>query len=375
MGRHLVLTPPGCATIPSQSDPGALGTFQMSDTEKTHQRRVRYRGTHPRTFSEKYKELQPEKYAQEVEKVLDRGQTPAGMHRPICVEEILTVLNPRPGETGLDATLGYGGHTGQMLRKMEHQGRLFALDADPVELPRTEQRLRALGYAPDHLILRRMNFAGIGKLKTEVPEGFDFILADLGISSMQLDNPARGFTFKEDGPLDLRLNPQRGLTAAAMLRTCPPDRLEQLLRENADEPRAREISAALFAAREDLSTTHRLAETVRSALTACRPPIPLDQVQKAITRTFQALRIAVNDEFGVLDLFLRLLPEALKSGGRVAILSFHSGEDRRVKKAFKEGLAQGCYSQIADTPQRPSPQEIHTNPRSRSAKLRWAIRA
>ena len=186
-----------------------MGLVETMDEEiKTHHRRVRYRGTHPRKFSEKYKELHPEEYAADVQRVLERGRTPAGTHRPICVSEIVEILHPRPGEIGLDATVGYGGHARRLLEELDHQGRLLAIDTDPIELPKTEERLRKLGFSEELLLFRRMNFAGIEKLLTEAPKGFDFILADLGVSSMQLDNPSRGFTFKDDGPLDLRMNPE-----------------------------------------------------------------------------------------------------------------------------------------------------------------------
>jgi 16S rRNA (cytosine1402-N4)-methyltransferase len=338
-------------------------------------RRARYRGTHPRRFAEKYKELNPEHYAAEVQKVAQRGQTPAGMHRPICVAEILEVLNPRPGETGLDATVGYGGHARALLEHMAGGGLLLAVDADPLELPRTEARLRALGFGPDVLRCRRSNFAAIAQLLADAPQGFDFILADLGVSSMQLDNPARGFTFKEAGPLDLRFNPQRGLSAAHLIAAASAAQLEQILRDNADEPFAAEIAHGLEQARGQVLTTAHLAALVAAALAGTRRHLAAADIQKSVVRTFQALRIAVNDEFAVLELFLKQLPDCLRSGGRVAILSFHSGEDRRVKHAFRQGARAGVYAQIAADPIRPSRQEYVANPRSSSAKLRWAIRS
>ncbi len=346
----------------------------MDEQEKRSLRRLRYRGTHPRKFAEKYKELQPGKYALEVKKVEARGQTPAGMHRPICVAEILEVLAPRPGETGLDATVGYGGHAGHLLARMEGRGKLWALDSDPIELPKTELRLRNLGFPAEVLQFRRMNFAGIAKLLGEVPNGFDFILADLGVSSMQLDDPARGFTFKSDGPLDLRMNPQRGQPAAEWLRACGEAELAELLWENADEPYGREIARAVAGAEESPQTTRKLAVLIATALAALPRSVPEAVVKKSIARTFQALRIAINDEFGALERFLDQLPYCLKPGGRVAILTFHSGEDRRVKRAFKQGFADGIYRQIAPEPLRPSRQEQFENPRSSSAKLRWAYR-
>ena len=344
-------------------------------TEETPQRkrRVRYKGTHPRQFGEKYKELNPELHGSELQKVMDRGHTPAGMHRPICVEEVLQALAPKPGETGLDATLGFGGHAQELLPLLQPGGRLFGIDVDPLELPRTEARLRALGFGEDTLLVRRMNFAGIANLLPEAGSGFDVILADLGVSSMQIDNPARGFTYKAEGPLDLRLNPNRGKPASALLQTISAEDLADLLAENSDEPYAETIAGAIRA--QAIATTTQLANAVRQALKGEFPEAERQQeMRKVLQRTFQALRIAVNDEFTVLDQFLSLLPRCLKPGGRVAILTFHSGEDRRVKKAFQAGYREGLYRDIAPEPIRPSPEERRANPRSSCAKLRWAVR-
>jgi 16S rRNA (cytosine1402-N4)-methyltransferase len=333
-------------------------------------RRPRYKGTHPRRFEEKYKELAPERHAGELEKVKARGHTPAGTHRSIMVAEILEMLAPKPGEVALDATLGYGGHSQELLTRLLPGGRLVGLDVDPLELPRTEARLRGLGFDEAVLSVRRMNFAGIPKVAAELGP-FDLVLADLGVSSMQIDNPARGFTWKADGPLDLRLNPQRGRSAADLLATLDGQALMDLLVENADEPHAEAIAQAIQG--HTLRTTRQLAERVRIALQAAvRPSDQEAETKRSLQRTFQALRIAVNDEFTVLDQFLALLPRCLNPGGRVAILSFHSGEDRRVKKAFLQGLREGLYEAIAPDPQRASPEERRANPRSTSAKLRWA---
>ena len=335
---------------------------------------MRYKGTHPRRFAERYKELDPERHAQEMDKVRARGDTPAGTHRPICVREVLEVLDPRPGDVGLDATLGFGGHAQAILPRLRPGGRLIGIDVDPLELPRTEARLRALGFGEDILVVRRMNFAGIRRLLPELGGGLDFVLADLGVSSMQLDNPARGFTFKDDGPLDLRLNPLHGRPASALLRTLSHTELAALLTENANEPYADAIARALHG--QPLDTTTQLADRVRRVMaetvpTANRP----QETRKALQRTFQALRIAVNDEFRALDQFLAHLPHCLKPGGRVATLSFHSSEDRRVKKAFQAGHRDGVYARVAPDPIRPSADERRANPRSSSAQLRWAVRA
>jgi len=346
----------------------------MADPVQHGKRRVRYAGTHPRRFAEKYKELHPERHPLEAQKVLERGDTPAGTHRPICVQEVLEVLNPQPGEIGLDATLGFGGHAQQILPRLRPGGRLFGIDVDPVELPRTEARLRGLGFSEDLLVVRRMNFAGLRGLLPEIGRELDFVLADLGVSSMQLDNPARGFTYKADGPLDLRFNPNARMPAAALLPTLAEDALAALLVENADEPHARAIARALQG--QPVTTTRELADLVRRALKGAVPEaIRQQETRKSLQRTFQALRIAVNEEFVVLDQLLALLPACLAPGGRVAILSFHSGEDRRVKKAFQRGHRDGAYARIALDPLRPPAEEVRANPRSSGAKLRWAVRA
>jgi len=345
----------------------------VADEIPCRQRRVRYKGTHPHHYAERYKELDPKRHARELDKVRARGDTPVGTHRPICVQEVLEVLDPRPGDVGLDATLGFGGHAQEILPRLRPGGRLFGIDVDPVELPRTEARLRALGFGEDVLVIRRMNFAGLRRLLPELGSGLDFVLADLGVSSVQLDNPARGFTYKDDGPLDLRLNPLQGRPAAALLRIPTQADLAELLVENADEPYADAIARALHG--QPIDTTVQLADRVRRALTGTVPAANHPQeTRKALQRTFQALRIAVNDEFRVLDQFLAHLPDCLKPGGRVAILSFHSGEDRRVKKAFQAGYRDGVYARVAPDPTRPSADERRANPRSSGAKLRWAVK-
>ena len=338
-------------------------------------RRPRYKGTHPRRFEEKYKELNAEKYVPDIEKILKSGKTPAGSHRPICVQEVLEALRPRPGQTGVDATLGAGGHARELLARIRPGGRLFGLDVDPIEIVRTEARLRALGFTEQELIIRRTNFAGIPKLLADAGGGFDFILADLGVSSMQLDNPARGFTFKVEGPLDLRLNPDRGRPASALLRSLSEKELEEMLRSYSDEPHAYEISKAIYRNRETISTTTALAETVRKALSRVVSTNPEEDITRSIRRTFQAFRIAVNDEFSALEQFLRNLPFCLKPRGRAAVLTFHSGEDDRVVRSFKDGAEAGTYAEWGREPIRASSQERYDNPRSKSAILRWAVKS
>jgi len=341
-------------------------------SEQQYKRRVRYAGKHPRKFSEKYKEHAPAKYPATLQKVIESGKTPAGTHRAIMVEEVLEVLRPEPGAIAVDATLGYGGHATEILKRIQPGGRLIALDTDPIELPKTEARLRAGGFGTDVLSVVHSNFAGLSRvLAGQGVEGADVILADLGLSSMQMDNPERGFTFKFDGPLDLRMNPNKGRAAARLLADISAAKLEELLRENADEPRA-ELLATLIveaAGKASIETTRQLGEVVRTACGARR-----EEADATIRRVFQALRIEVNDEFSALETFLRFLPQCLKPGGRVAILTFHSGEDRRVKRFFDEGLRSGEYAEISRNVIRPGPVELRANPRSAPAKLRWAIK-
>lgn len=336
-----------------------------------HVRRKRYRGTHPRTFEEKYKERNAADHADEVEKVIARGQTPAGTHRPICVGEILAILDPQPGETVLDCTLGFGGHTQSLLPRLSPHGKLVAIDIDSLERPRTEARLRAMGFGDDVLEVRELNFADIVQLPAQTGT-FDCILADLGVSSMQLDNPARGFSFKHDGPLDLRLNPLQGAPASALLHTTSAYDLGQLFATSADEPHAARIAYGIKRNPAPILTTQQLAANIRATLKDF--PEKNDH-KKTLARTFMALRIAVNNEFEALDRFLAALPACMKPGGRVAILSFHSGEDRRVEQAFRSHVDSGVFLNAAHGAARPSPEEQRSNPRSSSARLRWAVRS
>ncbi|MCP4650772.1 MAG: 16S rRNA (cytosine(1402)-N(4))-methyltransferase RsmH [PVC group bacterium] len=337
-------------------------------------RRTRYKGAYPRHFNEKYKEHNSEKYPEDVEKVIAAGKTPVGTHRPICVDEILDVLKPLSGQIGMDATLGFGGHAVEFLKKIRPDGRLFALDVDPLELENTEKRLRARGFSDKELIIKHSNFAGMFKFLPEAGGSFDFILADLGVSSMQLDNPARGFTFKYEGPLDLRLNPNRGQTAAELIRGLDQKQLENLFIENSDEPCARIIAQVVFKNRDEINTTTDLANVIARGLGNKSFRGCADVAKDSIRRVFQALRIEVNDEFSVLEQFLRNLPFCLKSQGRVAILSFHPGEDKRVVDFFEQGLSDGVYADISHEPIRPSAKEQESNSRSQSARLRWAIK-
>lgn len=349
----------------------------MENQGQKHTRRVRYKGTHPKNYKEKYKELQPEKYADTVAKVIRKGSTPAGMHLSICVNEILEFLQIQPGQKGLDATLGYGGHTKEMLKCLENRGHLYALDVDPIELVKTKERLQRLGYGPEILTIRQMNFADIDQIAAEAGP-FDFVLADLGVSSMQVDNPDRGFSYKTEGPLDLRLNPEKGITAAERLKTIGLEELQGMLLENSDEPYAEEIAKAIVSERKKghkIETTKRLREVIEYALRFVPEAEQKETVKKSCQRTFQALRIDVNSEFEVLYTFLEKLPDVLAKGGRVAILTFHSGEDRLVKKSLKRFWNEGIYREISTEVIRPSVEECNRNSRARSTKMRWAIKA
>ena len=404
-------TKPGKTCSPSARNPGRLPAMSEQPAPNPppapHKRRPRYSGRNPRRFEDKYKEHDPQRYGDTVAKVLAAGKTPAGSHRSIMVPEILAALAPQPGEVALDCTLGYGGHAREILARLQPGGRLLGLDADPIELPRTEARLRALGFGPETFTAHRSNFAGLAQVlaaffsslsstkggegwgeeahtfqnqnpaprlggeREAVPvlAGADLILADLGVSSMQIDDPVRGFSVKHEGPLDMRMNPHRSQTAAVLLEKISPAALTALLAENSDEPNADTLAPAL--AGKHFATTTALAAGIRAAL----PRLNKDNGDLTIRRVFQALRIAVNDEFSALETLLRNLPACLNPGGRVAILTFHSGEDRRVKKFFEAGLRDGLYADIAHEVIRPTAEERNANPRSTPAKLRWARRA
>jgi 16S rRNA (cytosine1402-N4)-methyltransferase len=344
------------------------------DAPSPHKRRRRYPGRNPREFHDKYKELSPEQYPAAVQKVLGSGKTPAGTHVPIMVAEVVGCLRPGPGDVAVDCTLGGGGHARAILERVQPGGRLIGLDVDPLELPRTEAQLRAAGYGADTFVARHANFAGLAKaLAAEGLEHADVILADLGVSSMQYDNPDRGFSYKGVGPLDMRMNPRRGEPASQVVVRLSEEALARLLVDHADEPHSHVIAGLLKA--QPLETTHAAERVLRAGLTSALPGVEKADVKMSIRRTFQALRIAVNDEFSALDALLRSLPQCLAPGGRVAVLTFHSGEDRRVKKAFQAGRRAGVYSDVATEVIRSSKAETFANRRASSAKLRWAVRA
>ena len=344
------------------------------DAAAVHRRRPRYPGKNPRRFEDKYKELNPERYASDVEKILASGKTPAGTHRPIMVDEVLRCLQPVSGDVAVDCTLGGGGHAEAILQRVAPGGRVIGLDVDPLELPRTELRLRAAGFGEDVFVARQGNFAGLPQvLAAEGLAAADLVLADLGVSSMQIDNPARGFSYKEPGPLDMRMNPSHGEPASQLLARLSEAKLAALLTENADEPQAALIASLLK--QQPVATTHAVERVVRTGLTEALPRLAKTDVKMSVRRTFQALRIAVNGEFSALDALLRSLPQCLAPGGRVAILTFHSGEDRRVKKAFQAGQRAGVYAEVANEVIRSTKEETFANRRASAAKLRWAVRA
>lgn len=348
------------------------------EEQQKHKRRPHYSGKYPKKFNEKYKEHDPEKYADTIEKVISKGSTPAGMHIPIMVQEILEVLDIKPGEKGLDCTLGYGGHTTKMLEKLEGKGHLYALDVDPIEIVKTRARIAERGFGEDLFTAIQTNFRNIDEVAAKYGP-FDFLLADLGVSSMQIDDPSRGFSYKTDGPLDLRLDPEHGESAAERILKLDADELAGMFIENSDEPYAVEIADKITFYKKrgkSLNTTTALRELIEGVIVMQKDIRGLsdkekkDAVKKSCARVFQALRIDVNSEFEVLYEFLEKLPDVLAPGGRAAILTFHSGEDRLVKKAFKALTVTGEFEVNKDVI-RPTPEENFRNPRAHSTKLRW----
>ena len=345
--------------------------------ENQHKRRVHYSGKYPKKFEEKYKEQNPEKYADTVAHVISKGSTPAGMHISIMVKEILDFLDIKPGQQGLDCTLGYGGHTRKMLEKLQGSGCIYGLDVDPIESKKTVERLRNAGFGEDVFKFRLINFRDIDKVAAEAGK-FDFVLADLGVSSMQIDDPGRGFSYKTDGPLDLRLDPEHGQSAAERLHSITRDEFVGMLIENSDEPYAEDIADKVFSLMKKgnpMDTTTALRTAIQDALWKVPKEEKELTIKKSCARVFQALRIDVNSEFEVLYDFLEKLPSILNPGGRVAVLTFHSGEDRLVKKSFKELSKAGIYSEVAQDVIRPSAEECRVNPRSKSTKMRYAVKA
>jgi 16S rRNA (cytosine1402-N4)-methyltransferase len=306
-----------------------------------------------------------------------RRSTAAGEHKPVLLAEVLAALDPRPGQTAVDCTLGFAGHSRELLARVAPDGLLIATDLDAGNIEPAREKLEAVGGL---FALHHSNFAGLpGVLAAEGVERVDCLLADLGMSSMQVDDRDRGFSFMRDGPLDMRMDRTRGRTAAELLKTLPAEELAACFRDLGDEPRADEIAAAVVARRQTkpVERTKELRELIEAAApvrvdrTPGAPP-ERKQLLAPATRVFQALRILVNRELASLTHLLRVLPTLLKPGGTAAIISFHSGEDRLVKAAFRDGLRTGVYEAVSEEPVRPGFDERRENPRSRSAKLRWA---
>ncbi len=345
-----------------------------------HRRRPRYGGTHPRRFDQKYKERNPDKYPDLQQKLRAKGKTPAGSHVPVLVEEVIGCLNPKPGEIVADCTVGYGGHAREFLRRIGNDGRLIGFDVDAAELEKTRQRLN--GFA-SQIRLYHMNFAGLANiLAKEQIEGYDIIFADLGVSSMQIDDPSRGISYKHDGPLDMRMDPRLKQTAADLLGSMSMEELSQALDELSDEPDHERIAQMIVGQRtiQPITQTSQLIRLILNAKGLTEKTWKKQQKQSDFgslhpaARTFQTLRILVNDELSALKELLRIAPWCLRPGGRIGIISFHSGEDRLVKHAFRDGLEQGTYASISKDALVPRTQEKLHNPRSASAKLRWAFK-
>ena len=287
------------------------------------------------------------------------------MHTPVMVPEVLALLRPSPGEWLVDATVGLGGHSEAILERIQPGGRLLGLDCDVEALEHTRKRLGRFGNA---VALVHGNFRDLATHVATWGRQADGALFDLGLSSHQLASAARGFSFSLEGPLDMRMDTSGGMTAGDVLRRASVADLERILREFGQERYARRIARAIVENRRRLRTTGDLARLVERVV-----PRRERRIHPA-TRTFQALRIAVNDELGALDEALASLPRWLAPGGRVAVISFHSLEDGIVKRRLREFAAAGDLVVLTPKPLRPTPQEVAANPRARSARLRAAER-
>ena len=337
-------------------------------------RRQRYSGTHPRCFEHRYKELAGD--AEMIQHVRGRRRTPAGAHVPVLLAEVIDALAPRSGQVVADCTLGYGGHAGALAKAVQPGGRVIGFDVDAGELERTKSRLEATGLP---ISVHHANFAGIAKVMAqEGLDGYDIIFADLGVSSMQIDDPSRGMSYKHDNaPLDMRMDSRRQRTAADLLMSLSEAELSQALWELADEPDHEKIAQWIVSQRDvtPFTTTDQLKRLIFTAKGTVEK-VWKKQAARAdahpAMRTFQALRILVNDELSAIRQLLRLAPQCLRPGGRIGIISFHSGEDRLAKKAFRDGYRQGLYEAHSARVIRPGGREVYLNPRSSSAKFRWA---
>lgn len=348
---------------------------EIAQVVSAYRRRKRYKGTHPRSFEEKYKELDADPEA--IAKAKARGSTPAGAHLPIMVEEVSQALEPLEGATVLDCTLGWGGHAAELARRAGSRGTVIALDRDGEELSRTERRLVAGGVK---ITARQSNYAGARQILRELGLiGVDALLADLGVSSMQLDRPERGMSFKTDGPLDMRMDRSRGKTAAEWIAGAAQKDIERALIDFGDEPDAKAIAAALASA----AAQGRAPKTTRELSAVVGDAKNLEEgwfrkkdafSSHPAARTFQALRIAVNEERGALAQLLEDLPSLMRSGGRAALLTFHSGEEALVEEALRRQTAAGLWRAPLAGPRKPLPEEVRANPRARSARLWRAVR-
>lgn len=352
-------------------------------------RRPRYRGTHPRRFEERYKELRPREYPGIHEHVRQQGRTPAGTHVPVMLNEVLECLKPHRGEVVIDCTVGYAGHAVEFLKRVAPPGRLIGLDVDRGTIDIAADRLfeayveRFEGGRTDAgkkkrfeqvVTLCHSNFAGAGRvLQDRGLDGCDVLFADLGLSSLQIDTPWRGFSYKVDGPLDMRMDGRLRRTAADLLATMKEQQLSEALRNLADEPDHEAIARAIVrrCALRPIMRTGELVELIVEAKGGARHARERRETHPA-ARTFQALRILVNDELGSLRQLLRIAPYCLRRGGRIGVISFHSGEDRLVKHAFRDGVRGGVYAETCPEVIRPAPRERRDNPRSAAARFRWA---
>jgi 16S rRNA (cytosine1402-N4)-methyltransferase len=284
------------------------------------------------------------------------------VHVPVLPAETLALLDPQPGEVWVDCTTGGGGHARMIAEKVGPTGRLIGLDQDPTMLERAAPRLAGLNATLVHA-----NFDQLAEvLEKQGLTPVDGVLADIGFSSDQLGDPARGLSFSTDGPLDMRLDPTSGGTAADLVNSLPERELADLLFEFGEERKSFRVAKRIVERRKvkRFETTADLAAVVRSCL-------PRSGGIDPATRTFQALRIAVNDELGALDRLLAALPVVVKPGGRAGVISFHSLEDRRVKQAFRD---QEVWTPKTRKPVEAGEAETATNPRARSAKLRVATK-
>jgi 16S rRNA (cytosine1402-N4)-methyltransferase len=349
-----------------------------NNSQPRHKRRPRYSGTHPRRFEQKYKEHNIEAYPELHEHLLAKGKTPVTTHIPVLIEEVMENLAPKAGEIVADCTVGYGGHAAEFLKRIAPDGKLIAFDVDKAELERTRERLSTENA---QVSFYRSNFAGIANvLNKEKIDGYDIIFADLGVSSMQIDNPERGMSYKYDGPLDMRMDDRLKQTAADLLNSLPEKELANAFLELSDEPDNEKVAHMIVTLRDEkpIKTTSQLVDLIFKAKGLNAKSWKQKQLSSKSSSlhpaalVFQALRILVNDEFGSLKELLRLAPYCLRPGGRIGIISFHSGEDRLIKKSFREGVKNGIYQLTVRYVIVPNNNEITINPRSASAKFRWA---